>query len=528
MVNKPLQIVWSFVGLPPDHIECIELSNNPDPSIDSAFKIGTAAQTSVGLSALAAAYFHHLRLPKEITESEDYYPQRVKVDSQKAVLEFSGERYYTINGKLPPTWIDDPISDLYPTRNGRYVRLGCNFPHHKRGMLEMLGVPDNKEAVAAAMLEVDAHAFVEKAQASSLCAAVLNDFDAVDMSAHGQSAATFSPVRLTRIEGVPEAPPRSEQIGLDTRPLAGIRMLDMTRLLSAPLAGRTMAMHGADVLYVTSPHLTAVPEYDQFTTMGKRTTQLDLDDSEQCKTLFDLVKDADVFVQSYRPGSFPARGLGPQDVAKMRPGIIYAAMGTFSHTSSWWFRKGFARDIEILSGHVCEEARVYKEWLELQGEDTSEVPEWRNTPVCAVAHLTGLFLTFGIIAALCKTITEGGSWEVHVSLESVALWMRNLGMLTADEVYDEEDRDMPQLPPRERDPARGPSKFGLDLDDRVAAVSQKEWEFLSCVSHAAELELTPAIMGKAPVTYNAHKPRWLPRETDDIARVIDSMSNTRI
>lgn len=536
MVNAPLRTVWTQAGLPPDDLERIELSSNPEPSIDSVFKLATAAQTSVGLAGLAASHYHHLNLPEEVTNSEDYYPQGVRVDSKHAVIEFFGERYYAVDGKVLPTWLDDPLSDLYPTRDGSFVRLGCNFPHHKEGMLELLGVPDGDKAkVAAALLKVDANAFADHAQSLELCAAALHDFKSIDSTAQGQSTMNLSPVTIRRIEGVPHAPPRRTQATVDSRPLDGIRMVDMTRLLSAPLAGRTMAMHGADVIYVTAPHLVATPEYDRFTSMGKRTAQLDINKPGERAQLVELLRETDVFVNSYRPGSLLTKGLGPREVAKLRgrnaPGLVYASMGTFSSGSPCWFRKGFARDIELMCGHVCEEANGYKEWMEMCGEDTSALPKWRNTPICAIAHLAGLFLSFGIIAALCKTAKEGGSYEVHVSLESVALWLRHLGTLSPEEAFDEEDKDMPYLPPRYRDPEDAPRPDGLEVDDRIAdlmvtvdvdqgdqdksnGTEKPNHKKMSFVRHAAELERTPVQYGKAPAGLNAHKPKWLPRSGD--------------
>src|SRR5207253_4458868 len=106
------------------------------------------------------------------------------------------------------------------------------------------------------------------------------------------------------------------------RPLAGLKVLDLTRIIAGPVCGRTLAAHGADVLLITASHLPGMTPLIIDTGRGKLSAHLDLRDAAARETLAGLVRDADVFVQGYRPGAIAAFGFGPQDVARMRPGIV--------------------------------------------------------------------------------------------------------------------------------------------------------------------------------------------------------------
>ena len=112
--------------------------------------------------------------------------------------------------------------------------------------------------------------------------------------------------------------------GVPKRPLKGLRVLELSRVLAAPVAGRTLAHHGADVIWVTSPNLPSLPGSDRDVSRGKRTVQLDLNTETDRSKLPELAKEADVFIQSYRPGSLEKRGFGAEELRQLNPGLIYA------------------------------------------------------------------------------------------------------------------------------------------------------------------------------------------------------------
>ncbi|TFY51298.1 hypothetical protein EVG20_g11065, partial [Dentipellis fragilis] len=264
-----------------------------------------------------------------------------------------------------------------------------------------------------------------------------------DSHEHARKIVNVAPVHIRKIGN---APKRVIPDGAKFQhALEGIRVLDLAWILGGPVGcvavkpevrvgralhsaslgftatlsvgGRTLAAHGADVLHVTSPNLHSEPLLDTETSRGKRTTQLDLNNEADSSTLWDLVKEADVFLQSYRPNSLAQRGFGPNAVAEARPGIVYASLSGYGHEGLLNFRRG------VMGGG---EADAYRSFVEATGGDASNLPPYRDLPMQALEHASGFLLAYGIIAALCRTITEGGSWEVNVSLVSTLFWIRSM------------------------------------------------------------------------------------------------------
>ncbi|KAF8260982.1 CoA-transferase family III domain-containing protein [Lactarius quietus] len=498
LIDGPAKSLWVKQGLPPDPLQHLRLTEAPDPSVDSSFKLGTAAQSAIGLSALAAAHFHFLRTGEE---------EEVHVDARHAVLEFNSEKYYTIDGKRPQENLFDELSDIYKTKDG-YVRLHTNFPHHKQGLLDILHCEPTKEAVAAALADWSAEELEAEVFRRHLCAAALRSFDEIDETPQGIFQTNITPISITKVGDAPKrvlTDPGDVQYALE-----GIRVLDLTRVLAGPVCGRTLAAHGADVLYVTSPNLPSLPFLDIETSRGKRTTQLDLNAPADAAKLRDLIGGADVFLQSYRPGGLAARGFGPAACAAIRPGIVHASITAFSPGGPWQDVKSFDSLVQTLGGFNVQEAEAYAEYVRAtHGEDeAASLPPYRALPMQALDHAAGHLLAFGIAAALCKTVTEGGSWQVRVSLSATLLWIRRFGNIHPRAAFGE---GLP-LPPRT-----------VPLDPEVAALSttierdpgdfgsEEGAQRMTAIRHAAVFSRLKIREGKAPMRLDAHRAEWLPR-----------------
>ncbi|KAI0315815.1 CoA-transferase family III domain-containing protein [Amylostereum chailletii] len=373
--------IWASHGLPLSLLDRLHLSEHPDPTVNSHFKLGTAAQTSIGLSALAASYFHQLRTG----ESQD-----VSVDARHATLEFSAEKYYLVDGKLHENALFDELAGMCPTKDG-FVRLHTNFPHHKQGILDILRCPPTRPAVEAALSTWPALSFEQEALRRGMCVAALRPFDALEMFPPGRPANDddAAPVRITKIGEAPRREVGSAGEGTFALALEGIRVLDLTRVLAGPVCGRTLAAHGADVLWITSPDLPSLPFLDADTSRGKRTTQLDLNTSPGRATLRALAEDADVFLQAYRPGGLAARGFGPEDVANMRPGIVYASLSAYPEDSLWKDVRGFDSLVQTLSGFNVAEAQAYAAHVRESEGDATRLPPFRALPMQALDHAAG-------------------------------------------------------------------------------------------------------------------------------------------
>ena len=324
-----------------------------------------------------------------------------------AVAEFLSERLYRVNGQSPPDpW--DPIAGLYPTADG-FVRLHTNFPHHRDGVLALLGCANDRASVEAALAGWSAVRFEDAAAAKGLCVTALRSFAEWMASPQGQ-AVVASPVRIDRIG---EAP--AERPAHAARPLAGLRVLDLTRIIAGPVCTRTLAAHGAEVLLVTAPHLPSIPALVADTGRGKWSASLDLRDPAQRERLTGLVRGSDVFVQGYRPGGLAALGFSPEALAALRPGIVAASLNAYGDEGPWASRRGFDSLVQTASGFNADERDAAGDSLP------------RPLPCQALDHASGALLAFGLIAALHRRATEGGSWHVRVSLAGTGRWLRSLG-----------------------------------------------------------------------------------------------------
>lgn len=458
--SEALKELWELGGLEPEALRHVRLTGR-DPVLPSSFCVGAAAQASIAAAGLAAAELWRLRSGRA---------QEVAVDMRHAASEFRSERHLRVNGApAPDPW--DKIAGAYRCGDGRWVRLHTNFPHHRDGVLRLLGCDYDKEAVAAALLRWNADTFEEAASAAGLVVALMRSFAQWD--AHPQGRAV-SALPLLSIERIGDAPPMPLPKAA-ARPLAGVRALDLTRVIAGPVCGRTLAAHGADVLRVTGPHLPASGALDIDTGRGKLSTQIDLRTEDGRATLERLARETDVFIQSYRPGALASYGFGPDALAAIRPGVVYVSLSAYGHTGPWRERRGFDSLVQTASGLNMAEA-------EAAGVDGP-----KPLPAQALDHASGYLMAFGAIAALIRRAQVGGSWLVRVSLARTGRWLRSLGR-------EEKGFDRP-------DP-------GFDEVGDLLEESMSSFGRIAAVRHAALLSETPAHWARPTAPLGAHPPVW--------------------
>ena len=273
--------------------------------LPSTFAVGTAAQATIAASALAASELWRLRSGRQ---------QRVSVDMRDAAIEFRSERYMRVDGG-PPKELWDKIAGLYRCGDGRFVRLHTNFPHHRDGILKLLDCDYSREAVQHALDGWKAEAFETAAAEAGLVVTATRSFAEWDAHAQGRALAAMP---VFSIERIGDAPP--QPLGAGDRPLSGVRVLDLTRVIAGPVCGRTLAAHGADVMLVTAAHLPQMGPLVIDSGRGKLSTFIDLRETAGRDTLGGLLREADVFVQGYRPGAVAKSGFSPEQAAQLRPG----------------------------------------------------------------------------------------------------------------------------------------------------------------------------------------------------------------
>jgi len=450
--------LWRHAGQREAALEAITLTGS-EPVLPSSFKVGTAAQASIAASALAAAELWRLRTGRQ---------QHVAVDMRDAAIEFRSERYMQLNGRLPEElW--DKIAGLYRCGDGRWVRLHTNFPHHRDGVLKLLGCDYTREAVRAALNGWEGEKFEAAAAEAGLVVTMTRS--CAEWDAHPQGSAVAGLPTFT-IEKIGEAQPGPLPPG--DRPLSGVRVLDLTRVIAGPVCGRTLAAHGADVLLVTAAHLPQMMALVMDNGRGKRSTFIDLRDASGRDTLAGLARNADIFVQGYRPGAVKGNGFGPDELARLRPGIVYVSLCAYGHDGPWANRRGFDSLVQNANGMNDAEA------------EAAGAKQPKPLPCQALDHAAGYLMAVGAMTALARRVTEGGSWHVRVSLAQTGHWIRNLGRI-----------DGLACP----DPGSEAVQDRLDEND-------SGFGRLTTVRHAATMSETPPHWARPSVPLGTHQPRW--------------------
>jgi crotonobetainyl-CoA:carnitine CoA-transferase CaiB-like acyl-CoA transferase len=452
--------LWALTGLPAEPLALVTLSGQ-EPALPSSFRVGAAAQVSIAAVACAA---------NAIWQARRGNLQRARVDMRHATVVFRSERYLRVEGKpLPDPW--DDLAGAYHCHDGRWVRIHTNFPHHRAGILSLLGCAPDRAAVSQALEAWEASAFEDAAAEAGVVAAMARTFAEWDAHPQGRAVAALPTLTLTKLGGAPPTPWSPDP----DRPLTGVRVLDLTRVIAGPVCGRTLAAHGADVLTVSAAHLPSVEPVVIDTGRGKRSTFIDLRAQEGRQTLARLLRDADIFVQSYRPGALTAQGFGPDEAATICPGVIYVSLSAYGQTGPWARRRGFDSIVQTASGVNLAEAQA-------AGMD-HPLP----LPCQALDHASGYLMALGALAALLRRATEGGSWYVQVSLAQTSHWLRDLGRVEqgfacADPAFE----DVADL-----------------LEEHASG-----WGRLCTVRDAAQLSETPPTWRRPSVPLGSHAPTW--------------------
>jgi crotonobetainyl-CoA:carnitine CoA-transferase CaiB-like acyl-CoA transferase len=394
--------IWHLAGLPGEALDFAHLTGQ-DPVFPSSFAVGTAAQATLAAAALAACELGHERGAQR---------QAVRVDTTHAAVECLG--WFSIDGRVPELW--DKFSGLYRCSDG-WVRVHANFAHHREGALRLLGLdPSSAERSDAeqAMLSWRAVQFEDAAAQAGIVATALRSFEQWDATEHGRAIAQQP---LFTIERIGDAPPVSlPALRADQRPLEGLRVLDLTRILAGPVGGRALAAYGADVMLVNAPHLPNI-EAIADTSRGKRSALVDLRTNEGRAVMDALLGDAHVFIQGYRPGGLHALGYGANEIAAKRPGIVCVSLSAYGNEGPWSTRRGFDSLVQTATGFNDAEGHA-------KGDGKP-----RPLPMQILDEATGYLIAFGAAAALRRQQREGGSWHVRVSLAQTGHWLRGLGRI---------------------------------------------------------------------------------------------------
>ena len=300
------------------------------------------------------------------------------------------------------------MTQPWPTRDNGHFLAHFNLSHLRQRVLDALRAEPTPDSVSAAMAARDGLDLEDAIARARACGTIVRTADAWLDHPQGRALSAKPVIKLTRIGDAPPTP-----VPCGARLLSGLRVLDATRILAGPIAARTLAEQGADVLMITAPDLPQVPQHVRNTSHGKRSAYLDLDQPHDRERLESLVAEADVFSDGYRPGSLARRGFGPARLAELRPGIVNLAVSCYGLDGPFSDRAGWEQVAQAASGIAVA-----------NGDDTP-----RLIPVPACDYLTGFLGALGILLALGRRAREGGSWHVEVSLCASAMMLLRQGIL---------------------------------------------------------------------------------------------------
>ena len=411
MNNEILRGLLPLAGWNEDRLDDLTITGGNDPILPTSFRIGdtsTAALSAVGLAV------------SDLWEFKTGRKQRVSVDARRATASLRSGKYMQMDGAGVSTE-RNMVMGTYPTKDGRWSYLHCNFPNHRAAALSVLGVNEDRDEVTKAVAKWDAFDLEEAIIEARGAGGMVRSME--EWAIHPQAAAIAS-LPLMDIVKIADSPP--EPLPDGSRPLSGVRVLDLTRVLAGPTCARTLAEHGADVMKITAGHLPNIGYQEYDTGHGKLNATLDLRDGRQMETLRGLVRQTDVFSQGYRPGTLGGRGLSPEELAELRPGIVYISLSAFSHEGPWASRRGFDTVVQTVSGITQRQGELFP----------GAIPGPQFYPVSAIDYLTGYLMAFGGIVALNKRIHEGGSWLVRISLAQVGRWLVSQGEIPETQLKD--------------------------------------------------------------------------------------------
>jgi len=451
--------LWTSAGGDAVALDAVTLTGE-EPQLPSSFRVAAAAQTSIAAAGLAAAQIWKLRSGQS---------QGVAVDMRHAVVECRSERYLRVDGKPPPpAW--DAIAGVYKTGDRRFVRLHTNFPHHRAAVCKVLDCKPERDDVQAALMQWEAEAFETAAYAAGGVVAMMRSHDEWSDLPHARALAALPTISVEKIgEAAPRPWPAAD------RPLAGLRVLDLSRVIAGPVAGRTLAAHGADVLLISGPDLPAIPWLTIDTGRGKLSAFADLKSEQGRGVLRDLLAQADIFSQGYRPRALGSLGFSAEDAARINPGIVYVSLSAYGHAGPWAERRGFDSLVQTSTGFNHAEG------------EAAGVEGPKELPAQMLDHATGYLMAFGAMMAKARQSREGGSWHVRVSLAQTGRWLWNFGRV-ADGLKTEDLKGDAVTPFIEA----VPSGFGP----------------LRAVSHSAVLSKTPAFWSRPAMPLGSHPPQW--------------------
>ncbi len=379
-----------------------------DPVLSTRFRIGDTVAAVLGGVGVAV---------NDIWEMRTGRRQKASINVRHAAAGLKSSSYLQrpdANGVFRDVVSKDheamrAITQPWPTKDGRFVLPHFGLPNLKARMSKLLGLTEpTPETVSKAVAQWNALDLEAAIDEHRVCGGMVRTNAEWLASEHGRVLAGKPIVEVIKIgdsDPVPFAPLTNREADKGNgkggaRPLEGLRVLDLTRILAGPICARTLAEHGAEVLMIAAEGVPQIPEHVMDTSHGKRSCFLDLKKAEDAARLKELIKDADVFSQGYRPGIMQKLGFGPEELAQLKPGIICTSISCYGGDGPFSHRGGWEQVAQTMTG-ICHDNNPERPHL---------------LPAAACDYTTGYLGAYGVMLALARRAREGGSYLVRVSL----------------------------------------------------------------------------------------------------------------
>ena len=375
-------------------------SSGPVP-LSSPLPVGDLAADSIAATKLMASLLHLVRMGMRDPKASDV-PQ-VNIAPQLVAGAYRSDQLFRWNGNPAPAWA--PLSGFFASSDG-WVRTHANYPHHEAALRSLLRLdgPATAETVAHAISRRSALDLEDEAADSGAVMSAVRSPSSWRGHPQAQTLETEPFISLVQQGG--ESALHSLGSADSYAPLEGVRVLDLTRVIAGPVATRSLAFFGADVLRIDSPGMPELPWQHLDTGQGKRSALLDLGYKPDRDRLVQLLTDADAVVMGYRPNSLDRFGLSPVELHSRHPGLVIGRVSAWGQSGPWAERRGFDSIVQAAIGI----AQIHADGTGRPGA----------LPAQALDHSAGYLLAAGIMSALRRRHLEGHGWTVDISLARVA------------------------------------------------------------------------------------------------------------
>ncbi|WP_343553153.1 CoA transferase [Pantoea sp.] len=423
----------------------------PD-TFSSAFAVSELAATSIGLAsqALSDLLGHATPLSVNVRLASRWF--------QHSVIPLN----------RPPATLWDPFAGDYACADG-WIRLHTNAAHHRTAMESVLGLHADRVALAQTVAGWPAAKLEQAVIDAGGCAAQMRS--EAQWLQHPQGLALQQEALIDQ-QANGEAPVPNWPMPT-ARPLLGVRVLDLTRIIAGPVATRFLASLGAQVLRIDPPDWQE-PTLEEEITCGKRCARLDLKTAAGREQLRELLHHSDVLVHGYRADALDKLGLDADTRRKLAPGLVDVSLNAWGWHGPWRNRRGYDSLVQMGCG-IAE-----------QGLHWSGKAQPTPLPVQALDHATGYMMAAAVLEGLRQRLINGVGWQARLSLARTARLLQQYGAA----------------------PANSQSGIHAERDDVLSELEINPWGIAQRLRAAAYLPGTPMICATSGVKLGSHAARW--------------------